>query len=359
MGVYIFVNIFIILLAILFFCVAKKSSEVNINNNHNDIRSKLFASISFFMLLIISGFRGDFTSDYKSYSDLFSYVNTFSFREIFEMNFFMEKGYIMLNKIIGIFSENSIYLMVTISFIILILFFREFRRESSYVWFSVLLFINIGSYYTSFNITRQILATAIVFAGSKFLYERKFIKYLIIVVIAALFHKTALIMIPFYFILQNKFRGKTIFFVFLALLILTIYIDRFMDLIQRYFYIGYTYGIVGRNITNVVVPLAIFIFVLFYLNLVDLNKNRNNILVNAVLFYVFFSILGLRVQILQRFAEFFSPYALILIPNIVSQIKDKYLKKGYVIIIIIFFLVMYNYVTLSGTGYDPFYFIWK
>ncbi len=359
MTVYICVNIVVIILSVFFFGIlkSKKSIDTDNHNIYENKVSRIFNTITFLLLLVISGFRGDFTSDYNSYSTYFKYINTLSFREIFTMKFYEEKGYIVLNKIIGVFTNNSVYFMLIISIIILVLFYREFKRESSYIWFSILLFINIGAYYVSFNITRQILSAAIVFSGSKFLYDRKFIKYLLIVIIASLIHRTSLIMIPFYFILNYRFKMKYVFFTFLIILGLNIYMDKVILLVQKFYYAGYTYGMTGGNITSVVVPIALFIFLLVHIRLIDTNNKRNNILVNSLIFYVFFCILGLRTQMIQRFAEFFSPYVLILIPNIVSKVKDKHLKTVY-FSVIIFLLVLYNYVTLSGTGYDPYYFIW-
>ena len=78
----------------------------------------LFMGVSFIILLIISGFRGDFTSEYRSYTNLFYYYNTFSITEILKSNFYEETGYVLFNKFIGIFTDNSVYLTLITSIII-------------------------------------------------------------------------------------------------------------------------------------------------------------------------------------------------------------------------------------------------
>lgn len=356
MGVYLIINIFIIILAIVCFGSEKGRCNLDICILDRQINYKIFIFTTFIILFIVSAFRGDFTSDYRSYSEYFGYINNFSLKEIMNMQFYQEKGYVLLNKLIGFFTNKEIYLMITTTFIILILFYSEFIRKSKYVWFSILLFVNVGAYYTSFNITRQILSAAIIFSGSKFLYERKFIKYTCIVVLASFFHRTALIMIPFYFILNYKFKMKNIIFIFLGSMIVSVNLEKIIMLIQRYYYMGYDYGMGRGSVNGVIVPIAILIFVLTHSYIIDFKEKLNTIILNGTIFYTLFSILGLKVQMIQRLAEFFSPYMLIMIPNIIFYIKDKKLRCLYSFIIIVF-LILYNYITLSGTGYDPYYFI--
>lgn len=354
---YVAINIAIIILALLLLGLKEDSKPLNLKRNKNELLENLFMTISFFILWLIAGFRGDFTADYRSYSDLFHYYNNFTLIEIFNMNFYEEIGYVILNKLIGIFTDNEIYFMLIISYVILQIFYREFKKNSSYIWLSILLFINIGAFYTSFNIMRQILAASIIFSGSKYLYERRFYKYLLIVVIATLFHKTSLLMLPFYFILNFRFNIKNVILIIITAFISGFFVDKIVEIIQSYWYTGYTYGMSGLNYTSAVVPLSILIFVLLHSKLLDAQKTMENIWINTVVFYAFFSVIGLKVQMLQRFSEFFGPFVLLIIPYIISKIRDKNLRVIYLLTITIL-LIAYNYITLSGTGYDPYYFIW-
>ena len=81
-----------------------------------------------------------------------------------------------------------------------------------------------------------------------------------------------------------------------------------------------------------------------------------NVWLNAVLFYSFFSFLGLKIQIIERIASFFAPYVLLFIPRILTDQNQKTLRTVYWIIIVVGFIA-YNYVILNDSGYDPYYFI--
>lgn len=87
-----------------------------------------------------------------------------------------------------------------------LLFFvwRAFRNTSVDLRLSIFLFMFGASFNTSLNIMRQSIATAVFLFSIRYIVERKFFKYLGIMVIAFLFHKTAVGFIPMYFLPKLK-----------------------------------------------------------------------------------------------------------------------------------------------------------
>lgn len=355
---YIGINIIILFFSVLIYGF---NTSKKLSNKTNQRQNTIFLFCSFLILVFFSGFRGDFTSDYKNYASLFHAYNLYSLPEVLTTNFYQEKGYVLFSRLIGEFTNDPMYLMLCSSILIVLLFLKEFKRESRIVWLSILLFINIGAYYTSFNIIRHIMAVAIIFAGSKFIYNRKFFKFFVVVLIASFFHTTAIVFIPFYFILNARYNKRNFIAIILGSVITTIFIGDILNIIFRFGfqrYTNYEYGITGLNLTSAVVPIAILLFVLFHKNLINLKEIKTKIWFNATFYYAIFTILGLRIQMIQRFADFFAPYILLLIPLVISNIKNKNQKIIYYYLIVTL-LIAYNYITLSGTGYDPYYFIWN
>lgn len=356
---YLILNIIVIMLALILFGF-NKNITLNTKTFGNG-KHCIFIILSFISLLYLSAFRGDFTSDYKHYVNLFHYYNSFSFDFTMLSEVYQEPGYVILNWITGLITQNAISMIAISSAIILYAHFKQFKNYSVYIWLSVLLFINIGPYYDSFNITRQIMASSIIFLGSKYLYERSFFKYVAIVLVAMSFHRTSVFLIPFYFVLNMKFDMKKVLVLLSLSSISSLYLGYIIQFIQRFFYGAYTaqsYGMSGLKFTNVIIPIAITVFVIFNKSKLDTKNNVERIWINSSIFYTFFSILGLNVQMIQRMSYFFLPYVLMLIPTIVSKVKPKELR-AIIIMLIIILLVLYNYITLSGTGYDPYSFIWN
>lgn len=349
---YIILIIILLMPTILYAIYKKRQSIYKVSN--------IFLVLTGMILILFSGLRGGFTSDYQSYVNLFDFYNKFSLSQIFHYQFGQEIGYVLLSRFVGFFTDSSIPLMLLAAAITIVFFFVEIKENSEYVWLSVLFFVTIGQFYTSFNLIRQILAVAIIFAGSEYLYKKKILKYIIVILIASLFHKTALIMIPFYFILNLKFSWKKMVITFFGLLLIIMNFNVILVFIQKYFYSYYKatyYGMSGYSYKNIILPCAILIFVLLHKSLLDTkNENKTNIWVNSMVFYAFFSILGMKVQLIERLAQYFAPFVLLIIPLIVFKQENKYLRAVYIFTIVVL-SVAYNYVTLKGTGFEPFYFI--
>ncbi|MEI3611407.1 EpsG family protein [Pseudogracilibacillus sp. SO30301A] len=356
MKIYLFVVITLILLGLAF----KIVNMVTEQELQQKLPTYFYIIPSFVLLFFISTFRGDFTTDYKNYSDLFSLYNKYSFIDLLNADFQNEIGFIYLNKITGLFTDDVIYFFAIMTFVILFGFFHHFKKYSVNLWLSVLMFVTAGSYYASFNITRHIFAVAIVFVGSKFLYERKFFKWVLVVIIASLFHKTAIIMIPFYFILNFRIRIRNWILIVIGSVITILLFDNIVQFAQQYFYEQYTddsYGMWGQAITNAVLPISFLTFCLFNIKKIDPKNTIHRIWFNAVIFYAFFNVLALQVEMVERIGRFFAPYALLLIPFFFSKMQNKHLRVIYMLVLI-FTLVLYNYVILADSVFDPYYFIW-
>ena len=144
---YLILNIIVIMLALTSFGFNNKRT-LNTKSVGNE-RHYIFLVLSFTSLFFLSAFRGDFTSDYKHYVNLFHYYNSFAFDFIMLSEFYQEPGYVVLNWLLGLITDNATSMIALSSAIILYAHFKQFKNYSAYIWLSVLLFINIGPYYDS------------------------------------------------------------------------------------------------------------------------------------------------------------------------------------------------------------------
>lgn len=79
-----------------------------------------------------------------------------------------------------------------------------YARFSTFFALSVLFFVLVGSWHATFNGVRQLAAAAIVFAGHRFVVERKFLRFLAVVAVASLFHISAVVLILLYFVPRRR-----------------------------------------------------------------------------------------------------------------------------------------------------------
>ncbi len=94
--------------------------------------------------------------------------------------------------------NNSSFLFLLFALVTNVLIFKrlwDFKDYISLSWASIVYFGVF--YFMTFNILRQFVAIAIVFFATRYVSQRKYLKFLIFVAIATLFHKSALLGILF------------------------------------------------------------------------------------------------------------------------------------------------------------------
>ena len=325
-----------------------------------------FVVCVFLILVIITGLRGQFSVDYGIYYDIFTQVKEMSIFDIFYGKVNVEIGYALLNKVISYVFSNCIYLMLVIAMITVYSYLKVFRKYSKSVYISTILLLCIGSYYTSFNTTRIALAAALVFLSSSLLYKKEDMwRYFLCMILISTIHKSALIMIPLYFVLQFKMfdskNRKYLILIVCPLIIVFFFFGRtIVNQIATIFYPSYTnngYGMDwGNSIITLCRPIAIIVFLYMHRKYIDLKDKKEKIWVNATVLFLIISILACNIRILYRFYYYVQPFALLLIPNILCKMPQKKKKVWTCIVLLsaIIYLLLANIL-----NNEVYYFIWQ
>ena len=153
------------------------------------------------MLIVVAGLRFRVGTDYMAYYR----TRVTDWKTVWDyLIHFREPGIRLLSKISTMIADDGAVLIFISSVIIIGIYSLMIYRYSPLYLISMLLFAFLGDWTGSFNGIRQYLAAAIVFAGHRYILERKFIPYLLTVLLAMLFHRTAAVMILPYFLLARK-----------------------------------------------------------------------------------------------------------------------------------------------------------
>lgn len=159
------------------------------------------------VLIFVAGFR------YKVGTDYWEYMYGYEYRRDNWIQFvreFDEPGIDILAKLGSYFKDSFATMFFLAALITIGLIIWTIKKYSTNLLFSVVLYVLIGCWHGCFNGVRQFLAMSIIFAGHRFLYEKKIWKYAIVVFIAMCFHKSSIIMFPVYFLWNRKIDTKTI-----------------------------------------------------------------------------------------------------------------------------------------------------
>lgn len=292
--------------------------------------NNIFVGIMLIYLICISGFRVGVGTDYWTYKEMYEI-----WAPMASIEGSSDTGFLIFMKLLHNFSMNSQFMFMITSIIInacIILTIKNYSRKFE---LSMFFYITTFVYYATFNGLRQSMSIAIAFAGTKYLLDRDFKKYFAIIVFASLIHQSTLIMIPAYFIVNNKFKSKFNVYMCIGFLLALVFYNGFLDVLFTSLE-GTNYGEYkefvsvsgeGANILRFLVQLIpIGLISIYSKQLVDDDKEFN-IMLNLSLLGVLFMMLALRHWIFARLTTIFNLYYLFVIPKVIDLSKDKKMAR--------------------------------
>lgn len=132
----------------------------------------------------------------------------------------------MVGLIYNISNENPDWLFIICSTITFIYITKAIKEQSVNVVFSIALIFLIRYYFLTLNIVRQGIAMSIILYSLKFIKEKNFKKYLLMILFATCFHLMSLVYIPIYFLCQINWKKKqnAIILALIPVIAVTLYI---------------------------------------------------------------------------------------------------------------------------------------
>lgn len=162
-------------------------------------KSKFFFAVTLCLYAsFIIGFRDiDVGTDTNNYHAIFSMVNNGD-------DWRGEILYIYLNQLVGLFTDNAVYVTFIVALITITNISWFIYKYSPSLAFSWLTFLGYFSFFGLTNIIRQNLAVSIVLLSIPFIFNRKLIPFLLVILVASLFHFSAIFAIPMYFMYKRR-----------------------------------------------------------------------------------------------------------------------------------------------------------
>jgi hypothetical protein len=357
---------------------------------------KLLISVISIQLFLILAFRDESLGvDVANYKEYYEFWSTLSFSEIIKgFRFFsnsniiygLESGYVLLNWVIAKLGFTFHSYLVIHAAICIFSFACFINRYSNVPWLSYAILICLGIYSYTFCILRQSLAVAFLLFSIKYISKKKFIKFLLLNILAILFHRVAIIFLPLYFISKIKISDKSIIsslIICVAFFALIPVIDKII-LQPIFLSTGKTYQLESFSFNKLLIFVFIIFFALIFLmktskkgkisvnslqrksykNVFEIYLKNKNI---CTFFWMF--ILGIYVQCLSIYMPIFSRIAIglffisliIIIPKTVSAtFKDsevKYVNFTVYLCFLLYFILL-NVLSVDSLMITPYVSVW-
>lgn len=317
----------IVLLLISFFSKAVNNTQRDIQNPSIMLNNRLALTIMISLLVFLSGVRYHVGADFNNYVRLYANRRLLSLGQIITGIFHLEEaGYNLICYVSAKICDSYVTMFFLTSMLTIIPSLLTIYKKSNWYWLSMVLYILLV-WDGTFGAIRQCLAAATVFAGFSYIEKRNFLKYAILVGFAMLFHTSAFIMLPAYFVLTRKASLKNTFLMLGGSLILRFSYDAIFGIIGAYKggEIGdYSYITSSVNVFRILVAFAPCLL-LFFLDLRKMEPTLN-LSVNFIVFHAALMFATSNSTYLARAAIFTSVFLVISIPEVLLHISRRYRK---------------------------------
>lgn len=187
---------------IILFALAVGLGLIMLGKNPTSLKKTIYLAIMFVLLYFTSVFRYGMGNDYFSYIRIFQEISASDWSIVLSGKY--EPLYALITKLIASFTSDPEIMYAIFAALILIPVAYSIKKYSDNVWLSVTVYLCFTFFYTSLSFIRQSLAASVIILAYGFMKKRKIVPVLIIGIIAALIHYTALVFIPFYLLTLIK-----------------------------------------------------------------------------------------------------------------------------------------------------------
>ncbi|MBD5160678.1 MAG: EpsG family protein [Oscillibacter sp.] len=230
-----------------------------------------------------------------------------------------EPGYLLLNLAVSRLCGDYRVFLFVFHLLLTFLVFTWIGRYSRSPWMSVYLFLTLQYFALSMNFLRQAFAAAVILWTYPFLKSRRILPACGIVLLAACFHRTALIMLPLCFLLclppTKLHYGLTALAAGIAYFLMDPLIQAAVTLVPKYqHYLTEKYW-QGNSFLYVLLPLGCFLFALPLLRQTARTGSPSPVLVNAMFYSLLIQLFITRHFILERLSIYVAVFSLIALPE--------------------------------------------
>lgn len=278
--------------------------------------TQLFPLVIIIVLSLVSGLRYDVGVDCHVYREMYDSPSDIRLITLEPVWHWIIAGLRSLG-----FASRMWFILT--SLVINLLFYYGFRKLSVNIYLSIMLYVAMSfGYVESYNIVRQFVAGAILFGTFHYVLEHKIWKYLLCILLAACFHFSALIMIPFLFLMRIRYPMWLLWAIFVAFflfgqMLLNFILGQVIPYISEY--ANYADNVLMEDYSGL---LKLFYFVigcgvLVVAPFVKEEFPESYLYVNAVIMSLAWYFAFLDVQVLMRCMFYLSSFFFVLIPMIV------------------------------------------
>ena len=232
------------------------------------------------------------------------------------------------------------------------LLFQSFKKYASNYAFAMVIFMGLWFYF-SFTYLRQVLGASIAWLSIRYIIDRKPLKFFLVMLLAMSMHKSAIILIPVYFLPMKKYAPRDILYlmIFIAILGITPIPNAIFSTYGDISVVEMQGDYNSSSSFRFAYALEAFVFLYIILNRYKYIKNDNQSLVmlNLALMFCATLLFFVRSPNGGRLAWYFMLGLIVTISNVVSTGRG-YKNWSLLMIVLVALNATKAFYQLSGNG---------
>ena len=315
-------------------------------------RKMLFLGTAFALLFFVCAFRHvSVGTDMQSYLNKYVLLSRYSFLDIFS-GFYSERveiGFALLNKLLSLISPFPQTIIIVSTFLFCLGCATFIYRYIDNDLTAVILFTCGGMYMYAFNITRQMIACAILMNAWGLLTEKRYRASFLLFALSITFHVTSAVFILaylFYFIRHNKTAVTITATIGLLLALNYIHIINFAaQFTDKFSYLDNSRQKIDASGVWAIWSVEIAVLATYLLYYYFRHTSTATRLLNKlphpvsgisaveslcipvfVALYIIFICMGTQFNYMDRFGVYFLPFCMLLFINFGNRIKEQSIR---------------------------------
>jgi len=315
----------------------------------------LFLIISFLIPFFFLAIRYDVGNDYHNYVEYFYKIADGAI-------VLKEPGYLLINIIIADLGLNVQWLFVFFGFFTMLFVYMALPKDGFAI--GVFLFIVIFYFLWAYTSLRETLAMAIMFYASKYIYQKRFLPYFLLFLLAMMFHIMIALLLLIIYPIANK---KTNRFFLIIVVIGTFIMVQFTDvahsivesvvmLFPKYsWYLNSKYMLpagTSAGLLGPIIKIFIGLIVIFFKDKVIRKYPEANIAINLYVLALLGSILLLDISIFSRFEAAYMLFFILSIGYFIKTFDKNTRIVPLFLISLFYYLMLMRYVDMATADID-------
>ncbi len=337
--------------------------------------SGIYMSLCALILIAINVLRADSVGkDYSRYIYYFGRIGRDELSSIEVQWIAGSPGYWVLNKVLYELGLDYHWLFSIIAILTIYFLIRAIKEQSNNWALSLYIFFCFSYYYLTFSMIRQMLAMVIVLYGFKYLTDNNPKRYILIVLLAALFHATSLVCLLIWPMRFVRMSVKSVMMYILSGVLFFYGFDVILGLLSWIPYVSiysadsmYSRSFGITTILNTFVRIAMMAFCLFFYKSLNKKHKIATAYYNIIAICTVLQSGAMRFNLFGRLTAYFYIAYVVLLPLVFKEMELKFTRnsRNIIRILVILFFALYHcvyYISPNGavgTGYDKYTFFWQ